>query len=812
MKKQILTTAITAVLILLCHSLKAQDKAAVKGTINDHKGIALQAATIYLLQAADSSLVKAGIADEKGNYELVSLSPGNYLLSFTAIGFEAIFSERFELKAGQSHQVQPIQLSPKAKQLEGFTVTASKKSLMQVKPDKTVFNVASSISATGSNGMELLQKMPGIQVDDKGNISMKGKRGVKIYVDGRMTQLTNEDLAAYLKSINSNDVEAIEIISSPGAKYDASGNAGVINIRLKKNSSLGMNGSATAGLVQGLTPKGNASANINYRNKKLNVFSNASFNTGKNQMDIIAPRSLKGIDYDQRLTIVSDTRNYSLKAGADYFIDNKQTIGFIATGTVSNDDWFSKSSTDIYDPQATSPTTLLALNNTPKKRTSYNFNLNYRYADSSGRQLSFDADYGKFIGRASSFLPNYYMSKGELLSEVITLNNTPTDIDIYTAKTDVTLPFAKGSIGFGAKISYVSTDNTLGFFNVTGGQQIATPERSFQFRYTENVNAAYVSYQRQLNAKWSLQAGLRAEQTNSKGLLTRADGVVQEDNDVKRSYLDFFPSASLGYVVDKKNTLNLSFTRRIDRPVYQDLNPFELKLDDLTYLKGNAFLRPQYTNTVALSHTWNNMITTSLEYSRVKDYASEVTDTLGNVTFAQQRNLANQDIISLSVSAPFQVMKNWSAFVSAWGNHQTFNGRSGNNIVDVKVFTYGASMTNSFTLGHDYSAEVTGWFNGPGLFGPTFRTKAMGSLDLGVQKLVLHGKGTIKLGATDILKTSSVWRARNEFGGLLLNIRATMENRTARITFTYRFGNNNVKASQNRETGLESERNRIKTK
>jgi hypothetical protein len=812
MKKLLITTVITAVLTLLYPSLKAQDKAAIKGTINDQKGVALNAVTIYLLKSTDSSLVKAGIADEKGNYELLALSPGNYLLSFTAIGFETTFSEPFELKAGQTYQAHALQLKPKAKQLEGFTVTASKKSLMQVKPDKTVFNVASSISATGSNGLELLQKMPGIQIDDKGNISMKGKRGVKIYVDGRMTQLTNEDLAAYLKSINSNDVEAIEIISSPGAKYDASGNAGVINIRLKKNSALGMNGSVTAGLVQGLTPKGNASANINYRNKKWNVFSNASFNTGKNQMDIIAPRSLKGIDYDQRLTIVSDTRNYSIKAGADYFIDSKQTIGIITTGTVSKDDWFSNSSTDFYDPNTASPTTLLALNNTPRKRTNYNTNLNYRYTDSSGRQLNFDADYGKFTGRASSFLPNYYMRKGELTSEIITLNNTPTDIDIYTAKTDVALPLAKGSIGFGAKIAYVVTDNASDFFDETGGQHIPAPERSFHFRYTENVNAAYVSYQRQLNPKWSLQAGLRAEQTNSKGLLTRADGLVQEDHDVQRSYLDFFPSASIAYVVDKKNTLNLSFTRRIDRPVYQDLNPFELKLDELTYLKGNSFLRPQYTNTVALSHTWNNTITTSLEYSHVKDYASEVTDTLGNVTFAQQRNLATQDIISLSVSAPFQVTKNWRGFVSAWGNHQTFNGRSGNNMVDLKVYTYGASMQNSFTLSNDYSAEVTGWFNGPGLFGPTIRTKAMGSLDLGIQKLVLHGKGTVKVGATDILRTSSVWRARSEFGGLQLNIRAAMENRTARITFTYRFGNNNLKASQNHETGLESEKSRIKTK
>jgi iron complex outermembrane receptor protein len=815
MKQQLTTTVIMTVLSLLCTAVNAQDKAIVRGTINDTKGLALQAATISLLRSTDSSFVKAGLADEKGNFEIAGAAAGSYLLSFTAIGFETGFSSPFDLKQGQSYQLPAVQLQPAAKQLQSATVTASRsasKSPLQVKHDKIVFNVASSISASGSNGMELLQKMPGIQVDDKGNISMKGKRGVKIYVDGRMTQLTSEDLAAYLKSINSNDVDAIEIISSPGARYDASGNAGVINIKLKKNSAQGMNGSVTAGLVQGITPKGNAAANVNYRNNKWNVFSNASFNTGQNRMDIVAPRSLKGVDYDQRLSIVSDTRNYSIKAGADYFIDSKQTIGIIATGNINQDDWFSRSSTDFYDPKAGQHTTLLSLNNTPRKRTSFNTNLNYRFADSSGREVNFDADYGQFRGRATSYLPNYYSSKGTPLSEVITLNNTPTDIDIYTAKTDVVLPLAKGSIGFGAKISYVTTQNTSAFFDATDGQPIALTERSFNFSYKENVNAAYVSYQRSINAKWSLQAGLRAEQTNTKGLLTRFDGVVQPDNDVKRSYLDFFPNATITYVADKKNTFNLSFTRRIDRPVYQDLNPFELKLDELTYLKGNSFLRPQYTNTVGLSHTWKNTITTSLEYSHVKDFTTEITDTLGNITFAQQRNIATQDIISLSISAPFQVSKNWRAFVSAWGNHQSFAGQSGNNTVDVKVYTYGASMQNTFTLGNEYSAEVTGWFNGPGLFGPTFRTRAMGSLDLGAQKLVMNGKGTVRIGVTDVLRTSSIWRARNEFGGLLLNVRAAMENRTAKITFTYRFGNNNVKASRNRETGLESEKNRIKTK
>lgn len=814
MKQQLTKTVILTVLTLLCTAANARQKTIVKGVIHDNQGLALPAATISLLHSSDSSFVKAAIADEQGHFEILSPAAGRYLLSVTAIGFETLFSASFDVQSGQNFQLPAIQLQPAAKQLQGYTVTATKtsKSVLQVKHDKIVLNVATSISASGSNGMELLQKMPGIQVDDKGNIAMKGKRGVKIYVDGRMTLLASEDLAAYLRSINSNDVDAIEIISAPGARYDASGNAGVINIKLRKNNSRGMNGSVTAGLVQGITPKGNAAANINYRNTKWILFSNASFNTGKTRMDVEAPRTLKGSFYDQRLTAITDTRNYNLKAGADYFINSKQTIGFIATGNINQDDWFSNSRTDFNDPETGIPTTLQAINSTPRKRTSFNTNLNYRFADSSGRELNIDADYGRFRGRATSYLPNYYSSKGQPLSHVISLNNTPTDIDIYTIKTDVVLPLTKGNLGFGAKLSYVTTQNTLGFFDATGDHHVTLNDRSFHFSYKENVNAAYVSYQHSINEKWSVQAGLRAEQTNTKGLLKRFDGVVQPDNDVKRSYLDFFPNAVVTYVADKKNSFNLSFTRRIDRPVYQDLNPFELKIDELTYLKGNSFLRPQYTNTVGLSHTWNNIITTSLEYSRVKDFTAEITDTLGNVTFGQQRNIARQEIVSLSISTPFQVNRNWRTFISAWGNMQQFTGQSGKNVVDLQVYSFGANIQNTFTLGNDYSAEVTGWLNGPGLYGATFRTRTMGSLDLGAQKLVMNGKGTLRIGVNDVLNTGGLWRARSDFGGLLLNIRAAMENRMAKVTFTYRFGNNNVKGSRERETGLESEKNRIKTK
>jgi hypothetical protein len=263
----------------------AQSKATVTGNVKDNTGKGLPAVSVSLLQAKDSSLVKADVTDANGQFEIVSTRSGKFLLSFSSIGFEKKFSDQFELEAGQTYQAGSATLQVAVKKLQDVTVTA-RKQMIEIKADKTIFNVESSINATGSNALELLQKSPGIQVDNNDNISMKGKTGVKIYVDGKMTQLDTKDLAAYLKSINSNDVEAIEMISNPSARYDASGNAGIINIRLKKNKKFGTNGSVNAGLVQGVTPKGNASVNLNYRDKKVNLFSNAGISRGINENTI----------------------------------------------------------------------------------------------------------------------------------------------------------------------------------------------------------------------------------------------------------------------------------------------------------------------------------------------------------------------------------------------------------------------------------------------------------------------------------------------------------------------------------------------
>ena len=804
------TIAAIAISGLLTTQSMAQAPGKIAGAVTDNSGKALGAATVSLLQAKDSTLVKAAISDASGKFEIGVKVNGSYLLSYSLVSFENTYSPVFTYD-GQNVAVKTVALSPAVSKLQDVTITA-KKPMIEVKADKTIFNVEASINATGSNALELLQKSPGIQVDNNENISMKGKTGVRIYIDGKMMQLDTKDLAAYLKSINSNDIEAIEMISNPSAKYDASGNAGIINIRLKKNKKFGTNGSVNLGLVQGITPKGNGSVNLNYRDKKINLFSNAGGNIGDYQSTLLLYRLQKDTLYDQKSVNTSAGKSFNIKAGADYFINSKNTIGVMATTNFGKNEFISTSNTPIYyNPTGQFVKSLQAFNNIPGNRTNANFNINYRYADTSGREINFDGDYGLFRGTGRSYQPNnYYGGNNNLLYSIINRNSTPTNIDIYTAKLDIEQKLGKGKLGYGAKTSFVTTKNTFDFFNDNAsGIPVKILDRSNSFTYKENVNAAYVNYQRQLSEKWSIQTGVRAEQTNSEGILTRADGTVQADNKVKRNYLDFFPSAAVSWNANKKNSFNLTFSRRIDRPTYQDLNPFENKLDELTYEKGNAFLRPQYTNSVDLTHTFIGIINTTAGYSHVKDYATQVTDTTGNATYVQQQNLATQQVLNFSISAPLAIKKWWNGYANIWYNYQMFKGAIGGKSLSVNIPGYGAYMQQSFTLGKNYTAEVSGYFNGPNVWGATWKTRPQGGLDIGLQKLLFDKKATVKVSVTDIFRTNP-WSATSDFGGMYIKGSGGWESRTFRVSMNWRFGSNQIKNSRDRKTGLESESKRIK--
>ena len=789
--------------------LHAQTNHTIKGVVRDNNNEDLPGATVSLLKSGDSSLVKATFTDANGLYEIETNKKDTFLISYSNVGFETYFSAPILLKDNALINIPEVQLQAESKKLQDIVIV-SKKPTIEVRADKVVFNVEGSINAAGSNALELLQKSPGVMVDNSENISLKGKSGVKVYIDGKMTQLDSKSLADYLKSISSNDIEAIEMIANPGAKYDASGNAGVINIRLKKNKKFGTNGSVELGGGYGIKPKGNSGFSLNYRDKKINFFSNVSGYMGSNENDLKLYRNQNDSVYNQHTKMRNTWNSLDVKTGADYFLNDKNTIGVLVTTNYSHESFGSEGSTDIYAQGSDQlAKTLKASNSVPANRTNADFNLNYRYVDTNGTEIGFDADYGLFRSKSNSYQPNYYFNPEDaLLYQIINGNSTPTNINIYTAKLDFEHKLGKGKLGYGVKYANVKTNNSFNFYNYPTDYPVIDLSHSNRFVYNENVNAAYINYNRSFD-KWSLQAGLRAEQTNSEGILTRADGEVQADDDVKKNYLNFFPSTAISYNLNKDNTIGFNYSRRIDRPNYQDLNPFENKLDQLTYEKGNAFLKPQYANNFELNYTFKSMVTASIGYSHVKDYAVTITDTInGSGTYLQRRNLATQRNYSFNIGSPLPIRKWWNGYVNFWYNYQFVEGSFNGTNLSIKGPSFGGYMQQTFTLGKGYSAEVSGWVNGSGIEA-TWKCKPMGAMDIGIQKRFWNDKANLKLSVSDVLHTMH-FVAVSDYGGTNMTIDQRNESRVVRLNFTYRFGSNQIKSARQHKTAMDNEGSRIK--
>ncbi|MCF8243941.1 MAG: TonB-dependent receptor [Saprospiraceae bacterium] len=772
-------------------------------------------ANVLLYSAIDSSLVKAEYTADDGLFNLQNISAGRYWLNVSFVGLTDYNSDVFELATGQNLNLQQIKMSSKGIDLAQVTVT-TKKPLVEVHPDKTVFNVEGSINATGNNAMELLRKSPGVVVDNNDNIIMSGKGGVRVYIDGKPTQLSANDLAAYLKTIQSTDIATIELITNPSARWDAEGNAGIINIRMKKDKRLGGNGNVNLGYATGMRQNYNGSVSGNYRNKLMNTFGSYSFNDGEWLEIMDMYREQNGVSLDQKGRNDNHWRSNNFKFGNDFFINDKNTVGFLVNGYENSYDDRGNIRTPITTIGGSQPdSTLISKTNTDGKRQNYNFNLNYRFDDAKGKIWNIDADYGFFKNDNSQVQPNMYLDgDGSDENAVRSERNyhmlSPTNIDIYTLKIDHERPFLKGQLGAGIKLSYVKTDNDFNFFNVLEGKDVVDVDRTNFYTYTENVNAAYTTYSQQFG-KWGIQLGLRAEQTNSEGDLKALKDV--NDENVKRDYLNFFPSGGLTYNMSEKHSFQLNYSRRIDRPNYQDLNPFEYRLDELTFQKGNPFIRPQYTNNLQLSHTFMQMMNTSFSFSHTSDQIErivDVSDVNPNAAFITWKNLAEQNNYSLSIGSPIPITKWWNGYVNLNGYRTDINANLGEGkVVDVKIHTFNGYMQHTFTLPKDINFEVSGWYNSPSIWGGTFKMEDMWAVDAGISKKLLKGKATLKLSVDDIFYTQK-WNGASNFGDLSMSINGRGDSRRFKANFSYRFGNEQVKASRRRSTGLEDEKNRIK--
>ena len=797
---------ITAFMILSASAM-AQT---ISGVVKDVEGKAVANATVTLHNAKDTSVIKLGVSDKDGSYQFLNVKNGAYIISASFVGYSLKYSPIMDVTGDAT--VPAFALEKAATELKGVTVVA-RKPMIEVKADKTIVNVENSINAVGNDGLELLRKSPGVTIDKDDNISLSGKNGVQVYIDGKPSPLSGSDLSNFLKSMQSTQIEAIEIITNPSAKYEAAGNAGIINIRLKKNKSYGTNGTVNAGYNIGTYPKYNAGITLNNRNKRLNLFGSYNYNKSRNESYMDLYRVQLDTLFDQRAVMTFRNNSHNFKAGADYYINSKNTVGVMVNGNITDFTLYNDSRTDIsYAPTKFADRLLLANNKTTSGRDNINGNVNYRFADTSGHELNVDADYSRYRLTSDQYQPNntYDAATNNLLQSETYNMIAPTNIDIYSGKADYEQNFKKGRLGFGGKISYVKSDNNFDRFIIEEADKIK--DRNNNFLYKENINALYVNYNRQFKG-FMIQAGLRMENTNitgaSKGVSLIDGSNVLFDSTFERNYTNFFPSAALTLNKNPMNQWSVSYSRRIDRPAYQDLNPFEFRLDKYTFQQGNTQLRPQYTNSFSLTNTFRYRLTTTLSYSHVSDVFSQIVDTADlTKAFITKKNLATQDIVSLNISLPFQY-KFYSMFTNINTYYSKYKADFGEGRgVNLDVFAANLYMQNTFKVAKKTTLELSGFYTSPSIWQGTFKSKAMGGVDVGIQQTVLKSKGTLKATVTDVFHTMQ-WGGTSDFAGQYLKTTGGWESRQFRLNFTYRFGNAQVKAARQRKTATEDENKRV---
>lgn len=793
-------------------SLSAQT-ASIRGQFQSNGGDAVAFANIGLYADADSSLAKVGTTNEAGIFDMKGLNPGSYYLKATGLGLGNFQKTGIRLNENQQLDLGVMKFEAQGVNLDEVTVKASRV-MVEIKPDRTIFNVEGTINSTGSDAITLLRKAPSVTVDNNDNISVLGRSGVLLYVDGKRLPLTGDDLTSYLQNLPAEQIDRIEIITNPGAKYEAEGNAGIIDIRLKRDKNLGANGSLNTTYSQGVYHRANLSGTGNYRNKRVNIFGNAGIGDGGgfNNMDFHS--YLNGIVQDE----INRRRNtwdfYNYRVGADFFLSKKHTLGFLAGGgeNTRSGNGYNRITLAQENTPGMIDSILVATTADDNLRQQQFYNLNYRFDNAQGRSLNMDLDYGRYQNGSERYQPNRYYnaSEDDLLTEIINSFDTPSDIDIYTFQMDYEDKLWGGTLGTGVKLSQVISDNTFLFYDDLNGIPVRNDRRSNRFKYDEKVYAAYLNYAGDLGKKWKYSAGLRAEQTDASGNLQAFLPELAEPP-VLFDYLSWFPNAGLTWDFSPQHSFALNAGRRINRPDYHVLNPFNNQLSQLSYEKGNPFLRPEIVNNMELGYTMAHRYNFKLAYSRTTDQITrliapdEEDPRAGFITWA---NLADQTVISFNVSAPLKFFKWWNVYLNASASHLDNQADYGNGaVVDVQAYTYNIYQQHTFDLPLKIKGEISGWFSGPGVWGGVFLYETSWSLNLGLQRKFLRERLNVRLSADDVFYESG-WDGYSNFNGLLSYGGGRWDSRRVSISLGYRFGNDNVK-SRRRSTGIEAEAGRV---
>ncbi|MDF2192948.1 outer membrane beta-barrel protein [Paraflavitalea sp. CAU 1676] len=779
---------LTVLSILTCALLCAQSaRLRISGSVTDSLGQQLPAVTALLLKASDSSTVKLTSTDNTGQFAFEDMLPGQYLLSFSATGFVQRWVLLPALTA--SHTTAPIQLTRSATLLSGVTVVA-RKPLIELRPDKTVVNVDAAVTNVGATALEVLEKSPGVTVDRNGTISLKGKANVLILMDGKQTFLPAADLASYLNGLSASQLEQIEIMTNPSAKYDAAGSTGIINIKTKKNKVKGFNGTLNLAYGQGTYYKSNNSLLLNFRDGNFNLYLNYSTNINKSFTDIYAYRWYYKADnstvtnrFEQPTSIVSPVVAQNFKTGIDYYLGKKTTLGASVAGLGSRRKTFGNSYGEWINNNDHADSLIVTASDNKSNWNNLGLNFNARHTFSAGKELSADFDYLAYDIENYQFYQNTLTGNNNYVDGL--RGDLPSTLHIYSGKADYAQSIGKhAKVETGWKSSYVKTDNLARYETFNNNTWKPDYDKTNHFLYAETIHALYGNSQFE-TGKWSLQGGLRFEHTAYDA--DQLGNPTRKDSSFSRQYSSLFPTGFASYQADSSHSFSLSAGRRIDRPAFQKLNPFVFVINKYTYQTGNPYFRPQFTWNFEFSHMYKQQLMTTLSYSVTKDYFSQIfySDS-NNLIIYTEGNLGRMVNIGLSVSSQLSPASWWSVTMQANLNHKKIEGVVVNPIRSSITQLY-FNVNNQFKFIKGWSAELSGYYITKAQNDLQEVLDPAGQLAAGISKQLFKNKATVKLSVRDIFYTQ-IMAGWTDFQQSREYFKLTRDSRVATVAFTWRFG------------------------
>lgn len=771
---------------LLLQSCIAFAQHQLAGTVTDSIGKPIDAAVVVLMNTQDGNVIQQGITSLDGKYRISA--KGRVQIYVSCMGYKQYISHEFTIETDTI--IPPIKLQSENFVLDDIVIVGEKQSpSVKIEKGKMIFTPKNSSVITGSTALEVLKKTPGVFVDEENNISIGGKNSVLVILNGKQTYMQKDELITLLKATPSSSVSSVEVMHNPSAQYDAEGSGGIININMNRKKSKGFFFSLNNGISYWENLRENTELSFSYTKNRFSLSGNYNHAFGYYNMDYGMHRIQEGKNYYSPTQDTDKRKTISGNLIMEYNLNDKHLIGARMDANTLFGPGQTNTITEIRDANTMELEQILYGSNDyyTQKGNRYGGNLYYMATPKEGVSYNLDFNYAWFDGGSGNWQPNKYVSPdGSVLQDNLYKSVNSRDISIYAVSYDQKHPLWNGELKSGLKFSSVNADNGYQFYNVNNGQETIDKSQSNDFRYKEQILAGYILYSHSLGDKISMEAGLRGEYTFSDGLLHTIDGDGDENN--KSNYFNLFPTFNLNYQINDSHTLMLSYASRIDRPAYQELNPFEYLLDELSSWKGNPFLTPQKSHKVALTYSHNRTaITTS--YSYMKDYKAQITDTLSvSKVIMTPRNIGKQQRASLTLYQGINIAHWWEMNLNLIGyyvkNDIAFDQYRKFNL---DGFAGIFSIQNTVRLPWLVQMELNGSYITKHLGASNEHIKASGYVDIGFSKSFANKKWTVNLAMSDIFWTNR-WDNDSSFNGFQLWNWGKSESRQLRLNVTYRFG------------------------